>query len=259
LVACVLLAAQDPLSLRISDYLRWRSANRGPRSQDQELKDYRGSLVASGMTEDQADAIVDDFKRNWERVSAARWDASLNDPQYPMNRDPNRWLMEAIKGRKVGRALDIGMGTGRNSLFLAAQGWDVTGFDIAAESVTAARKEAEKRGLKIQTHVSSFERFDFGREKWDLIVDMYEFTPVRNIRHRVHDSLRQGGLWVIEGFAARPAVSRPTPRGEGGYQSGELLRLLADDFKIVKYEEVDDRADFGLQIVPLIRIVAEKR
>src|SRR3954465_9369703 len=57
----------------------------------------------------------------------------------------NKFLAEAVKGRKPGTALDIGMGQGRNSLFLAALGWQVTGFDISEVGVKQAIAEAKKR------------------------------------------------------------------------------------------------------------------
>jgi 2-polyprenyl-3-methyl-5-hydroxy-6-metoxy-1,4-benzoquinol methylase len=43
-----------------------------------------------------------------------------------------------VEARKPGRALDIGMGQGRNSVFLALKGWDVTGFDISDEGACAS-------------------------------------------------------------------------------------------------------------------------
>src|SRR5260370_4164095 len=49
------------------------------------------------------------------------------------SRNPNGFLVEMTRQRKPGRALDVGMGQGRNSIFLAQQGWDVTGFDPADE------------------------------------------------------------------------------------------------------------------------------
>jgi SAM-dependent methyltransferase len=255
----MIVVAQSPLSSRIAEYVKWRKANPGLRSQEQELKTYKASLSASGVSEQEVEAIMLDLTRNWEKVEAARWDASLNDPNYPMNRNPNRWLVEAVKGRKPGRALDIGMGTGRNSLFLAQQGWTVSGFDYAAQAVSAARKKAEEHGLKIDASVRNLADFNFGREQWDVVVDMYEFQPVRTARRKIYESLKPGGLWIIEGFAAGSPSQQPNPKGEGAYQSGELLELLADDFKIVKYEEVSDTADFGLQVVPLIRVIAQKK
>src|SRR5438045_2815506 len=51
---------------------------------------------------------------------------------------PSAVVMRAIEGLKPGKALDIGMGQGRNSVYLAAQGWDVTGFDPSGEAVRMA-------------------------------------------------------------------------------------------------------------------------
>ncbi len=51
-----------------------------------------------------------------------------------------------VEGRNPGRALDIGMGQGRNAVYLATQGWDVTGFDPSSEGVRIARSNAEKAG-----------------------------------------------------------------------------------------------------------------
>src|SRR5688572_24775461 len=71
----------------------------------------------------------------------------------------NKFLAEKIKGIKPGKALDIGMGEGRNALFLAAQGWEVTGFDISDTGVKLALEEARKRGLKLEALVEDVDRF----------------------------------------------------------------------------------------------------
>jgi methylase of polypeptide subunit release factors len=71
--------------------------------------------------------------------------ASEYDPVYsgkdgvPFPRRPNEFLVEMTKRREPGQALDVGMGQGRNSIYLAKQGWDVTGFDASSEGVRQAR------------------------------------------------------------------------------------------------------------------------
>src|SRR3954471_16133905 len=85
----------------------------------------------------------------------------------------NKFLAESVKGRKPGKALDIGMGQGRNSLFLAALGWEVPGLNISEVVVTEARAEAEKRRLKIDAQVADVAKFDYGKDRWDLIVGLY--------------------------------------------------------------------------------------
>jgi hypothetical protein len=56
------------------------------------------------------------------------WDGVYSDATPVFSTAPNTFMTEAVKGLKPGRALDIGMGQGRNSVYLAKLGWKVTGF-----------------------------------------------------------------------------------------------------------------------------------
>ena len=58
------------------------------------------------------------------------------------------------------------MGQGRNAVYLASKGWDVTGFDFSDEGVAAARRAAAKAGVALQAVVQRHEDFDFGRDRW---------------------------------------------------------------------------------------------
>lgn len=49
------------------------------------------------------------------------------------NLKPNRLLVETVKEIKPGHALDVGMGQGRNAIYLAQQGWEVTGIELSDE------------------------------------------------------------------------------------------------------------------------------
>jgi SAM-dependent methyltransferase len=253
------LPAQDSLDRHITAFVEWRYApgrtSTGAMSQREAINGFRAKLIAEGVAEAEARRIVESIERNWERVEGVRWDRVFADPNSGVNRQPNRWLVETVKGTKPAKALDIGLGSGRNSLYLAQQGWDVTAFDVAAASVERARKNAAGLGLTLRAVVESYERFTFGSRQWDLVVDTYEFFPVRLRNAQIRESLKPGGIWVIEGF-------EKTPQRQFGYESGELLKLL-DGMKIVRYAEVEDIADFGLDFglrkVPLIRAVAQKR
>jgi len=55
------------------------------------------------------------------------------------------------------------MGQGRNALYLAQQGWEVTGFDPAEKAVAAANAEAGRLGLKLTTLTVGDEELDFGK------------------------------------------------------------------------------------------------
>lgn len=182
------------------------------------------------------------------------------DELYSSQRDmfsgePNAFMMRTITGRKPGRALDVGMGQGRNAVWLAARGWTVTGFDISPVAVDEARKEAAKQDLRIEAIVVPYQEFDFGKEKWDLIVFSYFFP--QSVLPKVLESLRPGGLILVEGFHIDTARVRPVG---GGYRNNELFQVLKD-YRMLVYEDVQDRQEWGLPYGAtnrLVRVLAQK-
>ena len=84
------------------------------------------------------------------------------------------------------------MGQGRNTIYLAQQGWDSVGFDPADRAVAAAQDQAAKLGVKITTHVARAEDFDWGTAQWDLIVLSY--VGAREYVGKVLAALRPGGM-----------------------------------------------------------------
>lgn len=128
---------------------------------------YRARLISSGASAAEADRQRDILRRlHQERPDA--WRVMFNNiyqsstPSF--STQPNALLIATVEGRKAGRALDIGMGQGRNSVFLALKGWDVTGFDISDEGIAVARKNAERAGVKLNAIRETDEAFNYGSD-----------------------------------------------------------------------------------------------
>ena len=155
------------------------------------------------------------------------------------NHNPNAFLVECVRNRKPGKALDVGMGSGRNALYLASHGWDVTGFDIADVGVVQARKQAKKLGVRLNAIVKSDTDFDFGTNQWDLIVLTYQ--PFRDLLPKLKPSLKEGGIVVIENFHRDTMRDRLLDE-DATYRNNELLDLFSD-FRILRYEDKVVRAD----------------
>lgn len=167
----------------------------------------------------------------------------------------NAFLAEAVKGRTPGRALDIGMGEGRNALFLATQGWEVTGFDISDVAVRLAREAAQKRGLKLDAIVADVDRFDYGQQRWDLVVGMYMHAMITRNAQKIIESLKPGGLVVVEGFH-RDVNRRGLVGDELGHRSNELLRAF-DRLRVIHYADMVGPADWRSgQPAPIVRFIA---
>src|SRR5262245_34549047 len=171
------------------------------------------------------------------------------------NLKPNRLLTEAVKEVRPGRALDVGMGQGRNALYLAQQGWDVTGIDLAEEGIRQAREQAQSQGLKLNALLQSWDDYDFGVERWDLIALIY--VGARQFADKAVKALKPGGLLVIEGFH-KDATLQGRSIGGGVLFDTDELKKLFPTLRVLRYEEPEDIGDFGLQKVRLVRMIAQK-
>ncbi len=230
----------------LEDFRHWKNAPANATlAWGDALTKYHAKLLADGVTAAVADRTV--------RLISAYDEATLYDKLYAappeFNTKPNQLLVEAVSGVRAGKALDVGMGQGRNAVFLARQGWEVTGFDVAAVGLQKAREQAAAAGLTITAMHASDEEFDFGRERWDLVAIIYAIEK-RSV-HRVRDALKPGGLVVIEAGHTEEA------NAVFGFRTGELLEIFKG-FRILKYEDTTGKYDWGPETIRLVRLVAQK-
>jgi len=220
---------------------------------------YRKHLLAGGASEADADnqlAVIRMMSRTRPEARRIMFNnVYSNEPGF--NTKPNALLVSAVSGRKPGRALDVGMGQGRNAVFLAAEGWNVTGFDISDVGLEVARKNAARVGVKINAVSKSREEFDFGVAQWDLIVITYETIPLETPSYakRLRDSLRVGGVIVVETTASD--TGQPLTRSVD-VDPERLLRAF-DGFRILYFEDAIAMPDWGKEKTRLARFVAEKK
>jgi SAM-dependent methyltransferase len=221
---------------------------------------YQKQLIANGASEAEATrqlAVV----RQLHRQRSDGWRVMFNNiykttkPGFATQ--PNALLVTTVEGRKPGRALDVGIGQGRNSVFFSLKGWEVTGFDMSDEGVATARKNAEQAGVKLNAIRGTEDAFDYGTDQWDLIVFMYEPFPVTSAAYvdRLRQSMRSGGIIVIESFGEEEeATGRPATAIDPG-------RLLAafKDFRLLNYQDVVAKADWGSDERRLVRVAERRR
>jgi SAM-dependent methyltransferase len=170
--------------------------------------------------------------------------------------DPTPLLVSAVTGRTPGRALDVGMGQGRNAVFLAMRGWDVTGIDLAEEGLSASKAQATRAGTSVNAVLADAAEFDYGREAWDLIVITYGpgFVGDPPFAERLKSALRPGGLLVIESFASDRSARTRRPVD---LDPAELLRLF-QSYRIIRFEDVDDVSEWDPHVTRLVRLLAQK-
>jgi 2-polyprenyl-3-methyl-5-hydroxy-6-metoxy-1,4-benzoquinol methylase len=149
------------------------------------------------------------------------------------------------------------MGQGRNAVYLATQGWKVTGFDVSGQAVKAAAANAAKAGVRLDAVKASYADFDFGTAKWDLIVLIFAWAPVDDpaFVDRLRTSLKPNGRIVFEHFLDDPTA--PRPPAMHALKPGQL-RGAFTGFRLERYEELTDLADWGGPDMLVVRAVAVK-
>jgi len=204
---------------------------------------YAAELRAQKKSEPDITATIASLKSIGDRAEIERWNRILTAPAPRFNTAPNAFLVSVTAGVKPGRSLDVGMGQGRNTIYLAQKGWDSAGFDPADRAVAAAQEQAAKLGVKITTSVARAEDYDWGENRWDLIVLSY--VGAREFAAQVVRALRPGGMVVVEGFHRDATRSQPIG-GAVVFDTNELLRIFAP-LRVVRYEDADAKGDFGGQ------------
>ncbi|HEX3376854.1 MAG TPA: methyltransferase domain-containing protein [Candidatus Acidoferrales bacterium] len=91
------------------------------------------------------------------------------------NAEPTPLLVATASNLTPGKALDLACGTGRNALWLAERGWNVTAVDGASAAIEILQTRAAERSLKINAIVADLEKMKFEIEpsRWDFIVICY--------------------------------------------------------------------------------------
>lgn len=103
-----------------------------------------------------------------------KWNDRYAGEGFFLGPKPSRFLEERIESIESlipgGKAFDIACGEGRNSIFLARRGFDVTGIDISEEGLAKASRWARAEGVDIRFIRADLEGYEFG-EKYDLILN----------------------------------------------------------------------------------------
>jgi tellurite methyltransferase len=137
---------------------------------------------------------------------------------------PTPLLVETAARLAPGKALDLACGAGRNALWLAEHGWEVTAVDGAAAAIEILRTRATERGLKINTIVADLEKDEFEIEpsRWDLIAMCYYLQ--RNLFEPAKRGVAPGGILISIVHVNEPGEAD----GPSHLRPGELEQYFAD-------------------------------
>jgi tellurite methyltransferase len=157
---------------------------------------------------------------------ARDWNAHYVDPGY-MESPPDSLLVELVDALPAGSALDLACGTGRNAVYLAGSGWQVTAVDASPVAIARLRQVLPQ----VDARVADLEQGEFVIEpqSFDLICDFYYLQ--RNLFPAIREGVRPGGT-----FAGAIHLREPGRNPAFSLSAGELRNQFTG-WKILYYSE----------------------
>lgn len=136
------------------------------------------------------------------------WEKEYKKAKFYWGLKPDARLVEIVKYAPKGIALDIGAGEGKNSIFLARNGFKVEAIDKIKEGLKKCQKIAQKYNLPIKMRVIDIKKFRFSKKKYSLIfsiasLDFLKFSEIKKIMLRIKESLITGGIVYLSVFTTK--------------------------------------------------------
>lgn len=166
-----------------------------------------------------------------------KWNVKYGSTTCLTGREPSEWLVEharLLPGK--GKALDIAMGEGRNTLFAASLGYEVLGVDISDVGVSRAESLARQNKLTIRTQIADLDHYKIEENAYDLILCFYFLD--RSLFEGLRRGLKPGGILIFETFN-EDYLKYSSFKPEWVLKKNELPEAFSD-MSILDYREVDD-------------------
>lgn len=151
-----------------------------------------------------------------------QWNNRFNNENYVFGTEPNEFL-KAVQNKLhlSGDVLAIAEGEGRNAVFLAEQGLNVSAWDYAESGLEKTKKLAKIRSVNVKTELVDLNEAQWETNRWDEIICIFGHFPeeLRKTTLRgIKEAVKPGGYFVTEVYS-----HSQIPYKSGGPQNLELL------------------------------------
>ncbi len=148
----------------------------------------------------------DDSPVDMAHFSQAFWDERYGSADRIWSGNPNAQLVAAVAGLTPATALDVGCGEGADAIWLASQGWHVTGVDVSVVALDRAASQAAAAGEQVAARIT-WQQADVltwvpPARQFDLVTAQFMQLPraeLESLHGRLAAAVRPGGVLLIVG------------------------------------------------------------
>ncbi|WP_158974963.1 bifunctional 2-polyprenyl-6-hydroxyphenol methylase/3-demethylubiquinol 3-O-methyltransferase UbiG [Cellulophaga sp. L1A9] len=200
-----------------------------------------------------------------------KWNTVFSADEYAYGEGPNEYLKEQLKNITPGKLLFAAEGEGRNAVYAATLGWNVSAFDISEQGKEKALKLAKANNVALDYSVGELPSLNYAKESFDAIALIYaHFLPELKAEYHKElcNLLKKGGLVILEAFSKNHLKYRAANPKVGGPQNIDFLFSIEEiksdfmNFEIIELVEKEIALNEGLYhngIGSVIRFVGRKK
>jgi len=162
------------------------------------------------------------------------WDQRYSSIDYAYGTKANDFLISMVDKLPTGKILCLAEGEGRNAVWLAEQGNEVTAVDSSEVGLKKAEKLAKERNVKITTVHADLADYDIGAQQWDAIISIFCHLPAelrQDVHRRCVQGLRNKGVMLLEAY---------TPK-QLEYKTGAIIKQRTDQPRVFTPARTDTR------------------
>lgn len=169
------------------------------------------------------------------------WDQRYGEPGYAYGKEPNQFLKNSLSKLKPGKLLLPAEGEGRNAVYAAQNGWEVTAFDFSQKAQEKALKLAHEKNVEIDYKLTSIDKTDLSDNYFDVAALIFVHLPKPDFEiflQKLLKSIKPGGQLIIEGYSINQlGRSSGGPKNENLLYHPEWLKNMLSNTRIELFEE----------------------
>jgi 2-polyprenyl-3-methyl-5-hydroxy-6-metoxy-1,4-benzoquinol methylase len=200
-----------------------------------------------------------------------RWNERYSNKEFAYGELPNVFLKKQLENLSPGSILFPAEGEGRNAVFAAQLGWNVSAFDISNEGLNKAKSLAAKNNVMIDYKVGELQSLNYKPNQFDVIALIYAHFPA-DLKSNIHTSLnillRKDGYVIFEAFSKSHIKYNSVNEAVGGPKEVDMLFSIDEiksdfkDFEIIELKEMEVELHEGMYhngLGSVIRFVGKKK
>lgn len=190
------------------------------------------------------------------------WNERFSMKEYMYGKEPNEFVVESAQSLAKGKILCIAEGEGRNAVYLASLGHDVTAWDYAASGLEKTKRLADEKGVVVKTELRDLEEVQWEEEQWDAIVHVFGHFPAEVMDRTltgIKRALKPGGYYISELYTKEQLhYGTGGPRSEALLSDPKQMLTAFDDYFIKHFHVGEVYREEGLGHTGMAHVVQSK-